>query len=135
MTTAGNEQVPVIYKYDNDGRIVVQVWNARVLDPTLYSAKDNTIYKYDAAGDRIEESYTSEDYSYKKLYKYNDKHLLIEETYFHREGKKPESKTSYRYTSFDGKGNWLEQIGHVTQYGPPAQQIMEPVVRRKISYY
>ncbi|HVV55533.1 MAG TPA: hypothetical protein VHC47_09425 [Mucilaginibacter sp.] len=136
MTIAVEEQVPVIYKYDTNGRIVLEVWNARVLDPAQYGAKNNAIFKYDAAGNRIEEIYSSKDYSYRIQYKYDDKRLLIEEEYFNGDVKKPVNKTTYHYTAFDAKGNWLRRIGQVEDYGSVVrQEIHRPIVVRKISYY
>lgn len=136
MTTVAEEQVPVIYKYDTNGRVVLEVWNARVLDPAQYGAKDNAIFKYDAAGNRIEERYSSGDDSYKIQYKYDDKHLLIAEEYFDGPDKKPVNKTTYHYTAFDAKGNWLRRVGQVEDYGPVVrQEIHQPIVVRKISYY
>jgi hypothetical protein len=92
-------------------------------------------FKYDAAGDRIvQDDYTDNDYQFRQLYKYNDKHLLTEEEFLLVGKKKGGNKMAYRYISFDSKGNWLERKGKTKVYGLELE-IPEFVEVRKISYY
>ena len=124
-------------KYDRSGRIIEVNSNSETPeeDPDT-SMQYKWLYKYDAAGNRVQEDqYYEQEHKYRTMYKYDDKHLLIEEEYFYGDGKKPTMKTSYRYTSFDSKGNWLRRVGEVKDYGPSAQEIPQPVVVRKITYY
>jgi hypothetical protein len=135
-----------LYKYDMNGRIVEMSSNSKELKENpdtvmrnkyFYLPKqDKWFYKYDAAGNRVQQDwYFEQKHMYRREYKYNEKHLLIEEAYFYGDDKKPNSKTSYHYTAFDSKGNWLRRVGMVTDFGPPAQEIPQPVVMRKITYY
>jgi|GEM_PF-2361614 len=135
-----------LYKYDMNGRIVEMSCNtndltvhtgAQLRKKHLYvPKKDRVFYKYDATGNRVEDNhYRDQEHEWRKTYKYDEKHLLIEEEYFSGDDKKPTTKATYRYTSFDSKGNWLRRVGEVKDYGPPRQEIPQPVVMRKITYY
>jgi hypothetical protein len=119
--------------------------NGRVLETDMVTINsdhelehDTYLFKYDAAGNIIQQNYQDIDprMDYRWTYKYNDKYLLTEEEYFNGDDKKPTTKTTYRYTSFDPKGNWLRRIGQVMDYGRVVSQVIpQPVVVRKISYY
>jgi hypothetical protein len=130
-----------VYKYDAFGHMIevsskektdIQFQKEYSYVPGIYKF----IYKYDAAGNRIQaDFYFNQEHQDRSTYKYDDKHLLIEMHYFIGDEKKLTSKTSYHYTSFDSNGNWLRQVGQVKDDGSPRQEIREPVVTRKITYY
>jgi len=102
----------------------------------FYVKGDSVFYKYNVAGNIIEANgYHDGKQEWRGTYKYNEKHLLIEEAYFYGDLKKPKSKTSYHYPSFDLKGNWLKRIGDIKNFGPPRDGITEPVALREIIYY
>ncbi|MFB9843484.1 hypothetical protein [Mucilaginibacter ginsenosidivorans] len=129
---------PFTYKYDTSGRIVQETVDTKMLKLNSDNEvmQDKFFYKYDASGNRIQEDYYFEqEHRYRILYRYNGNHLLIGEEYFYGDDKKPTTQTSYHYTAFDAKGNWLRRVGDVKDFGPPRQEIPEPVVIRKITYY
>jgi len=139
LTVKNNQRLfPYNYKYDVNGRIIQQTIDTKMLKPNSDHelVQDRFFYKYDNTGNRIEvDYYFEQEHKYRILYRYNDKRLLLEEQYFYGDDKKPSNKITYRYTSFDEQGNWLRRIGQVKDYGPIRQEISEPVVTRKISYY
>lgn len=128
-----------LYKYDRHGHIVEMSSQGKIdTEFPNVVVQYKCVYKYDAAGDRVQlDFYSDNEQGTRMKYKYNQKHLLIEEWYLYAlDSKKLRgSRTTYHYTSFDSKGNWLKQVGKVKDYGPPIQEIPEPVVTRKITYY
>lgn len=138
IETGGQSDAPYIYKFDTIGRIAQKNEDPKALKPDPYNQllQEKFFYRYNAAGDRIQEDdYLDEDHLSRITYKYDYKHLLLEEDYFRGDDEKTVHKTFYHYTSFDSKGNWLRRVGKVKNDGLPMQEIIEPVVVRKISYY
>jgi hypothetical protein len=116
----------IVYKYDRNGRIYELIRN------TKYEPGEKSEFKYNAAGDIIEaKEFNSKIISYLTIYKYDQRHLLTEKIGFkgNKFGDKPSYfvKVTYRYKSFDAKGNWTKVMEHF--WGT------EDSVTRKITYY
>lgn len=136
---------PYKYTYDTNDHIVeLTVGTKEQRDYPPFSDKvDKGFYKYDPAGDMIEDDeYKSDgEYCYLIKYKYNDKHLLLERDFFEGAERYLETKAGYKYLSFDKKGNWIKRI--ITKHdnpsfyiGPkPKGSIKIDTEVRKIIYY
>jgi hypothetical protein len=121
--TVKNSQrlIPYTYKYDVNGYIIQQTIGNKMLKPNSDHElmQDKFFYQYDSAGNRVREDYYYEqEHKYHIIYKYNYKHVLLEQEYFYGDDEKPTNKITYRYTYFDGHGNWLRRVGQVKDYGP-----------------
>ncbi|MBS1531864.1 MAG: hypothetical protein JSU01_16270 [Bacteroidetes bacterium] len=137
ISLIANDVNAVRYSYNHSNGQVMET-DMITLNSDHELEHEKYFFRYDAAGNIIQNNYRDIDLEmdYKLTYKYNDKNLLIEDDYFYSDDKKPRIKTTYRYTSFDSKGNWLTRVGQVTDYGRVASQVIhQPLVVRKISYY
>ena len=103
ILTANTVKCHTIYKYDNYGNIIEQVF---------YKSSNNSFlskytYIYNKEGNKIEQNYFSESIDKlqtKRKYKLDDKGNIIEENYYESSG-----KLQYRYLSkYDDKGNKIE---------------------------
>jgi len=155
---------PNVYKFDTAGRVVELSAYTKMLEKNSdEQMQQKFFFKYNVIGDRVEEYYYLEpEDQYRKKYKYDNRHLLIEEDYYsytsHTNAPEtinkktvPYVKTIYHYTSFDSKGNWLKRIAEKKSYNFPVATSKDAItgkstsnslgpngrdtITRKITYY
>lgn len=119
------------YKYDTDNKIkeLLNYRNTGELDTrTTYIYNGNKITEtiYDSQGK----------VSWKTTETYDDKGNLIEAVYDNTSSKRPDSKYTYTYDSFDEKGNWTKRIitGKEAQFDGSFKE-QHYVEYRTLSYY
>lgn len=92
-------------------------------------------YKYDAKGDLIEYLYVRCSHSEPDLhkYKYNSKHLMIEDALYN--GDLLLIKNNFSYQNFDLNNNWTKSIKHTQCFPPMQASYRVDTITRKITYY
>ena len=123
---------PQVIKYDKNGRVAQRSSESKELreNSDHILKQDKFYYKYDGDGYLIKcDYYYDTEHKFSKKYKYNDRHLLIEEDMFSRW---QESKTIYKYQAIDEKGNWLTRTGSINIDN---KSFETDTNTRKITYY